>query len=886
MMRMFVFGGRAATVTLMLASVLARAGAQERGSVNGRVTDAGTGYPLQAAAVTVTGTQIGTTSRSDGSYRLSVPAGRYEVRVRLLGYEAGRDTVQVNAGGTATADFALTKAVTNLEQVVVTGTRQQDRTVVESPVPIDVLTVKDIKLSGRTETAQIIQMLAPSFNFPRATITDGTDHVRPATLRGLGPDQLLVLVNGKRRHSSALVNVNAIGRGSAGVDLNAIPASAIERIEVLRDGAAAQYGSDAIAGVINVILKSDAPTELGTTVGQTAEGDGTVTQFAATQNLRIGSNGNLTLSGEYRYRDSTNRSLPDTRQQYFAGDARNSNPPIQNHWQGDAKTTDYGAFYNFEKPLSDNAQAYSFGGLTVRDGKSAGFFRRPLDDRTVRAIHPDGFLPLITSDILDYSAGAGVKGEKRGWNYDLSTVFGYNRFQFGVENSNNASMGTASPTTFDAGGFNFSQWTTNFDIQRQQKVGLLPRPVSVALGAEFRRDAYAIFSGDEASYIDGGVAVLDGPNKGARAAAGSQVFPGFRPSDEVDESRTNIAAYLDLETSLTSRLTVGAAGRAENYSDFGSATTGKLASRFQLTPSIAVRGALATGFRAPSMAQSWFSSTATNFIGTPPVAVENKTFPVGTPVATLLGADELKAETSVNVSYGVTWSPVPTFTLSTDFYRIDVDDRVVLTGNMINTQTRALLAANGYTGVGGARYFTNAIDTRTDGVDIVANYGVALSNANTLRLGFAYNNSITRVTRVKPNPPELNTLGEALFDHIERVRYERGQPRSNTRFTVDHAWRKLNSVVQVQRVGSLITASSATNFAQDQVFSPKWLTDLNVNYDVVRQLTLTLGADNLFDVYPDRLIPINSNSGTFRYSGASPFGFNGRFVYFRLTARR
>jgi iron complex outermembrane receptor protein len=380
--------------------------------------------------------------------------------------------------------------------------------------------------------------------------------------------------------------------------------------------------------------------------------------------------------------------------------------------------------------------------------------------------------------------------------------------------------------------------------------------------------------------------VLVGPNPGARPAAGSQVFPGFRPTDEVNESRINVAAYVDLETSLHKRWTLGVAGRAETYSDFGSATTGKIATRFELTPSVAVRGALATGFRAPSLTQSWFSSTATNFTGTPPVAVENKTFPVGTPVASLLGASELEAETSVNVSYGLTWSPTRSFTFSTDFYRIDVDDRVVLTGNLINATTRTLLANNGFSGVGGARYFTNAIDTRTDGVDIVANYGVALTTNNTLRLGLAYNNNVTRVTYVRPTPSQLSTLGEALFDRVERIRYERGQPRSNFRFTSDHQWKWINTVLQVQRVGSLETAGSATNILQDQLFTPKWIADANVNVDVHRRLTVTVGADNLFDVYPDRLIPINSNSGTFAYSGASPFGFNGRFMFVRVSARR
>ena len=882
--RGFTTARRLATLALALALPLAGARAQERGTITGKVTEAESGSPISGVSVSVAGTQLGAITRADGSYRIAVPPGRYEIRARLLGYEAGRDSITVTAGGSLTKNFTLAKAVNNLEQVVVTGTRRQDRTVVDAPTPIDVLSAKDIKASGRTETAQIIQMLAPSFNFPRATIADGTDHVRPATLRGLGPDQLLVLVNGKRRHTSALVNVNAIGRGSAGVDLNAIPASAIDRIEVLRDGAAAQYGSDAIAGVINIILKSDVPTDFSSTVGQTSEGDGTVTQFAGTHALHFG-NAFLTLSGEFRFRDSTNRSLPDTRQQYFAGDPRNANAPIQNHWQGDAKTTDYGVFASFGKPLGSNAELYAFGGTTQRNGKSAGFFRRPLDDRTVRSLHPNGFLPLITSDILDFSLGTGVKGTRAKWNYDLSLVHGYNRFAFGVNNSNNVSLGNASPTSFDAGGFNFAQSTLNLDLQRQVRWGL-PRPVSVALGSEFRRDAYNIFQGERASWVDGGIPVLDGPNKGARAAAGSQVFPGFRPTDEVNASRTNLAAYLDLETNLLQRWTVGAAARAETYSDFGSATTGKLASRFEVGRGLALRGALATGFRAPSLAQSWFSSTATNFIGSPPVAVDNKTFPVNTPVARLLGASDLTPEKSVNISYGVTFSPARAFTLSVDFYRIDVDDRVVLTGNLITAQTVALLTANGYPGIGGARYFTNAIDSRTDGVDVVANYGVQLSRNQTLRLGAAYNNTINRVRRVKPTPPQLSSIGEAIFDRTARVTFERGQPRSNTRFTGDYAWKKLSAITQLQRYGSIASAASVTNRALDQYFTAKWITDMNVSYQLTNQVGFTFGADNLFNVYPDKLLPANSNSLTFQYSGATPFGFNGRFVFLRANVRR
>jgi iron complex outermembrane receptor protein len=876
----------AATLVVLCTLPWSTAIAQDRGTLTGRVTDRSSGFALQGATVAVTGTALDAVTRGDGSYRLSLPPGRYEVRARLLGYEATRDTVQIASGATITRDFVLTKSVMNLEQVVVTGTRRQDRTIIEAPVPIDVLTASDIRMSGRTETAQILQMLAPSLNFPRPSVADGTDHVRPATLRGLGPDQVLVLVNGKRRHTSALVNVNnSVGRGSAGVDLNAIPASAIDRIEVLRDGAAAQYGSDAIAGVINIILKQNAPSEISTTFGQTNEGDGRSAQAAASHTIALGAEGYVTVSGEFRFRDSTNRSLPDTRVQYFPNDPRNSNPPRVNHWLGDPKTTDYGAFLNAGKPLSATAEVYGFGGITVRNGRAAGFWRRALDDRTIRAFYPDGFLPNIVSDILDYSGAIGIKGDTRGWNYDVSANYGHNAFTFTVENSANVSLGLSSPRTFDAGTLGFGQLSLNLDVQRQAQLGL-PQPVSIALGAEVRRDAYRIERGEEASYIDGGVRVLDGPNAGARAAAGSQVFPGFRPSDEVDESRSNVAGYIDLETNVTRRWTVGLAGRIENYSDFGSSTNGKFATRFEVVPGFALRGAVATGFRAPSLAQSWFSSTATNFLGSPPQPVENRTFPVGTPVARLLGAQPLEAEKSLNVSYGVVLRPVRTLSLSADFYRIDIDDRIVFSGNLINATTTALLTANGFPGVGGARYFTNAIDTKTNGVDVVASYGVAINERSTLRLAAAFNKNTNEIKRVRPTPPQLSTLGEALFDRTERVRFEKGQPLDNIRFTVDYSLGKLGVVLQQQRFGEVSIAPAPADTRLDQTFDAKWLTDVNVSYQLFDKTTLSVGADNVFDTYPDRNIAGNSNSGIFPYSSFSPFGFNGRFIFVRAAFRR
>ncbi|HMI46170.1 MAG TPA: TonB-dependent receptor, partial [Gemmatimonadaceae bacterium] len=453
--------------------------AQTTAILTGRITDRQTGQPLSGARISVPGTGQGTVSRSDGTYRLSLPAGRTPISVNSVGYSPRRDTVTVAAGESPSRDYALERGVTELNAAVITGTRSHDRTVLRSPVPVDVLTPTEIRQTGLVETSQIIQLLAPSFNFPRPTIADGTDHIRPSTLRGLGPDQVLVLVNGKRRHTSALVNVNGtIGRGSTGVDLNAIPASAIERIEILRDGAAAQYGSDAIAGVINIILKSDESTDLEYQVGSSYTNlkglpggkkltDGDVSAVSGNAGKIFRENGFLHVTGQYENRGSTNRSLPDNRVQYFAGDARNADALLNNHGlhfrQGDSRANDVAFFANSAIPaFSNGAQIYAFGGISHRNGQGAGNWRLPSNNNTVRdsAFYPDGFLPMINSTIGDYSGTAGVRGDVRGWTYDLSTVYGHNLFDFDISQSVNPTMGLASPKDFYAGSLKFGEWTS------------------------------------------------------------------------------------------------------------------------------------------------------------------------------------------------------------------------------------------------------------------------------------------------------------------------------------------------------------------------------------------------------------------------------------------
>ncbi|HUF27701.1 MAG TPA: TonB-dependent receptor [Gemmatimonadaceae bacterium] len=884
------FGG----ALLLILSSAAAAFAQGTGTVTGTVSDAASGTPLYGVSVFIAGTTVGTTTGGDGSYRLVVPAGRYELRTRLVGFELQRDSLEIAAGQSVLRNFALRRAAIGLSEIVVLGTRRaEERTVLESPVPVDVLSVEDLRSTGRVETNQMIQLLAPSFNFPRASIADGTDHVRPSTLRGLNPDQVLVLINGKRRHTSALVNVNGtIGRGSTGVDLNAIPAAAIDRIEILRDGAAAQYGSDAIAGVLNVVLKSTAESEISSTLGQARTDDGTlrrtdgmVRQVDLNYGLLRSAAGHLNLSAEFRDREQTNRSLPDTRQQYFAGDLRNDDPALTNlinHRQGDGDARDIGAFVNFGRRLSSTTEVYSFSGVTFRRGEAAGFFRRALDDRTVRSIHPDGFLPLINTHIWDGSVAAGVRGAHAGWTWDASTVYGRNTFDFTIKNSNNVSMGTSSPTTFYAGELRFDQVTANLDVARPFEMGL-PSTVNLALGAEVRRDGYGITRGDEDSYRDGGVAILDGPSAGNRAAVGAQVFPGFKPTDEQDADRTNVAAYVDLETNLSRQVLVALAGRTEHYSDFGSTTNGKLAIRVEPVERFAIRGAYSTGFRAPSLGQSYFSSTATNFIvvGGVNTPFDIRTFPVVSEEAQILGAQELRPETSRNASFGVAWQPIRRLSLTADFYRIEIDDRIVLSGNFIGDDIQALLESRGFAGVRGGRFFTNAIDTRTDGVDLIVQSALAVGSMGESRFTAGYNHNKSRVTRIATTPPQLGDRQEVLFDRVERARIEEGQPRDNLHLNLVHSFDAFGVNLATARYGAVTVRGTATDGTADQTYGRRWITDFGVSYRLRERFTVSAGADNIFDEYPERNIAPISNAGIFPYNGISPFGFNGRFIYVR-----
>jgi iron complex outermembrane receptor protein len=883
---------------ILMAAAAGMASAQEMLTITGSVTTRLDGLAVPGAVVSVVGTDATTTTDADGKYALHVPAAvrgeHLQLKVDGLGLPPKIVDVATDSA-TVTADVVLTLA---FSQEITVGSRAAGNES-EKAVPVDVITHSQIVASGYTETAQVVASLAPSLNFPRPTITDGTDTVRPATLRGLGPDQVLVLINGKRRHQSALVHLNnSIGRGSTGVDLNAIPLAAIDHIEVLRDGAAAQYGSDAIAGVINIVLaggvaRPSVTANLGRSVGSfagnrcTPDGlscsvgddidfsDGDLADAAGSWGIAAGK-GSITVAAEYRHHNRTNRASFDPRDQIVQGDAGGNDVAQPNHRWGDPDTRDMLTFVNASIPL-DAAQTrflYAFGGFSQRSANSAGFFRRAIDARTWPQIYPNGFLPVIEPTVRDASAAVGVQGAHGRWTYDVSGQYGRNSFAFAVADSLNVSLGPTSPkTTFDAGTLFLDQFVANAGIGRPLRVKGFAGAVNVAFGAEYRHETYEIAAGEPDSYRDGGA-----PNQfGGPGAIGAQVFPGFRPANEVTASRHNAAAYVDAEGDLRRWLRLGAAARTERYSDFGSTLDGKITARLQPARAFVVRSSVSTGFRAPSLAQSYFSSTATNFLnlGQGLVPVESLTLPVESAPAQVLGAVALKPEQSRHVTGGVVIVPLTSLEIAVDYYRIAIDDRIVLSGNFTAAPIAELLAPFG---ANSARFFTNAIDTRTNGVDVTSSYRIAL-NTGSVHFLAGYNHSRTGIVGTVATPPQLAAYSSVLFDRIERRRIECAQPHDSLRlgahWTTTHWDVDLNGL----RYGAF--CSFTLNPSDDQEYAAKWLTDVQASYRA-GQYRFAIGAQNLFDVFPDRNSTVNSFNGIQTFPSHSPFGMNGRTLYVRI----
>lgn len=914
-----------------------------------------------------------------------------------------------------------------VDEVKITiGSRNKARVATDTPVPVDVINIgSQGVLSPQMDLNQILNYAAPSFTSNSTTVADGTDHVDPAQLRGLGPDQVLVLLNGKRRHTSSLVNINGSpGRGSVGTDLNAIPAFAIERLEVLRDGASAQYGSDAIAGVINVIMKknTNAFTAAITAGAFNSKGandhhggwDGGKYQVDLNYGTKIGTNGFVNFTASLLSRDDTRRAgvasgdifnaynaieqralengvnlsslfgnisnTPNTQQiidyihqyapsvGYFTAQqqadimAASTIPQLQNLLKrdvteselayrkltredfnmrvGQSKLTSGQFFMNSEFDLSSSVKGYAFGGISYRDGNAAGFFRRPFQNRTSTALYPNGFLPEIASDVIDLSFAGGFKGKLGNVNYDISNTFGQNTFDYTIKNTANASMSYPGKTEFDAGGLSFMQNTINadFDIKIDWLKGF-----NVAFGGEGRFERYKIKNGEEASWalydINGKIQTLSTDVSlkptdflGATRPGGSQVFPGFRPENALNKGRNSVAAYVDTELDVTDKWLLSAALRYENYSDFGSTFNYKIATRYKLTDQINLRAAHSTGFRAPSLQQIYFNATATQFVGG--TAFEVGTFSNDSEAARLLDIPRLKQEESTSYSVGFTAKiPQANLTFTVDGYYIKIKNRVVLTDQFLRpvgtypdgSPEKNLQNLFDKANANAATFFANAIDTQTKGVEGVVSHRGKFSEKFSLNSDLAVTVSKTNRVGEIHGSDALIKAGQInrYYSESSRIYLEEAVPRFKASLNNALEMGKFNVLVRNVYFGK-VTDPNTMDANGDGIVSgeiingqavatehPVWggkvITDLSVGYKFSDSFRLTIGANNLFDIYPDKnygpaivktpaldgsgnlvyvaTAPIDlSNQNQFIYSrNTSQFGMNGRFLFARVN---
>ena len=924
-------------------------------SISGIVTEGDTGEALIGASIAISGTNTGAVTDFDGKFYLEANVGD----VMIISY-TGFEELKVTVDERDYYEISLSTGI-DLGEVTVVGTRGKPRTQLTTAVPVDVINAKQLSSSSQIELSQVLQFAAPSFHSTKQNIGHGSDHIDPMALRGLGADQTLVLINGKRRHATSLMNVNGtVARGQVGIDLNSIPLAAVERIEVLRDGAAAQYGSDAIAGVINIVLKKNinkgqvkvqagflaAPPETpgflqdvqfnpyadNPNLGSTRnDGGGENFQVNANYGLGIGKKGgfiNMTLN--YLKKNPFNR-MDDYTIQMFS-DARRDDPIAEfaafnqgdanaiaaynDKWgeqfgfaivnplndfkgrrmanMGGSGTTNAGIFFNTELPISDVSTFYAFGGYNYRLGEATGFVRRPNQAARQSGLWPLGFAPHLNSDIQDLSGAFGVRSNFKGWDVDLSNTYGTNSFTWTIFNSNNASLGLESPTSFFAGKLAYLQNVINLDVSKGVDVGF---PLNVAFGSEFRLENFKQIAGQDESWMnyDGGI-----------KEAGSQVFPGYQRGNEIDQFRFNSGVYADLEAEFTDAFLVGVAGRYEEYSDFGDNFSWKVSARYRLTDNVTIRGAYSTGFRAPSLPQKFFSAFTLQFISIPDPNDPTQTIIDGVNIAHLnddsfvtrqFGIPNLKPETSKNISLGITTRLFDNLSITVDAYQINIEDRIGITGRFSGADDPRFATILNNAGLSQVQFMTNAVDTETKGLDIVASYLIPMANGS-LTFNAGANFTETLVPRDDEGDPIIKTgeflkgFGSRLFNREEISRIEVAQPRSKlilggllkvggfsfnvtaTRFgEIDYVHPSTAEVANAWNDGALEI--------RDQTFSPKILTDVDLSFAINEGITLGIGGSNIFNVYPDRHTHSgNYSGGMFPYSRrVTQFGLAGAGYY-------
>jgi iron complex outermembrane receptor protein len=773
-------------------------------------------------------------------------------------------------------------ADTELNPLVVVGSRSGYATALESAAPVQVVSGQELERTGSRTLSEALQKTVPSFNFPTsAPSANAASFVKGVGLRGLAADQTLVMVNGKRRHATAQLSTSAGAvKGAQTVDLNSIPLSAIARVEVLLDGASAQYGSDAVAGVVNIILKEQSEGgDISIGASRNDQGDGESYSAQGSFGFALPGDGFLTLSFDAWDIGRTRLSGTDTRQMYFPGDPREADHPNRNWFYGSGASERQNLFLNAESTVGA-ATLYAFASYGQRKDQGFGNLREPRADQTVRAIHPDGFQPWLDVESKDASATAGVRwSSAKAGNFDASATWGRNRVASVVSNTNNASLGLDSPTAFNTGDLENEQASVNLDWTHSYEVGFLPSTLYAAAGATYRHESYEVFEGDYGSWANGGVPILDGPNAGKVATPASQGFGGFSPDDAGRRSRDVYGVYAELETQLTDSLRVTVSGRSEDYSDFGSTSNGRLALRWEVAPGLAWRGSFSAGYRAPSLGQSVYARTIPNI--TNGVLATNRMAQVDSVVARALGATDLTPEESVNLSTGLVWTVDDRFAATLDVYRIDIDDRIVLSETLSGTLVRQVLADAGFPTYTGVQYFTNGADTRTRGLDATARYSLRFAGGDRLDLSAGYNWNETRITERKPTPGVIAASGQLLIGRESSALIELANPRSFARVGADYRRGDFDASLSVVRYGSYQTRHTS-NAALDQVYDRQFVVNLGTGWQFNDAFKFSLGVNNLLDSHPDQVIAGLRNPVVARYSTLSPEGGAGRVYFARI----
>jgi iron complex outermembrane recepter protein len=854
--------------------------------------------PLAGATVSVKGKNKAVTTDGEGKFTINAEQGNV-LAISSVGFLSYEITVTAETNYTV----KLTANDASMGNITVIGSRGKPRTDVNRPVPVDVISSKELENTGQTDLGQMAQFTSPSFNSAKNGINGVANFADPASLRGMSPDQSLVLINGKRRHQFSAINNNVtVGKGTVVTDLNSIPSLAVERMEILRDGAAAQYGSDAIAGIMNLALKKNINSgTFKTQFGVTKEGDGGTALAALNYGFSLGKKGsyfNFTL--HYQYVGGTDRVDPYTGIIYNSTKAtddsiRNArgvwptSKPAYVTKYGSNQAKAYQTFINVGYPLGKDWTLYSFGGASKKDILAYGFFRnaRSGDANSNPSIFPDGYIPELPGKTVDYSLFAGVnKKSVNGWNIDLSTGYGLNYLDLYANNTTNPSMGAASPTDFYVGRNTFGQSTTEATFSKNYDGALGTKSINLAFGSQLRIDNFKLSEGDSLSYKVGPLAASN--NK----APGSSGRPGIAPADKANESRTNIGVFVDIESDITEKFLVAIAGRYENYSDFGGNVSGKLATRYNLAKNFAVRASINRGFRAPSLQQIFNSQTTS----TVQAGVIRQTKQLRSDDARLqqLGITAPKAELSWNYNVGLTAKAGTQFLFTLDAYQIDVTDRIIISEQLpVSSSIPALVTAfPPTTGIREVTFFTNHINTRTKGIDFVTSFKHNFTPKRGLNASVAFTFNKTEITSQKATPAQLQagaTSTVKLIDTVSISLIETSQPRNKILGSLGYQAGKFNVTAKATYFGKVIAWEKPTGLPhRSQAFAGKTLIDATVNYDITKKFSITVGANNIFNVYPDKVLSTYASysSGQIPYTrNANQFGFNGAYYYTTLNLK-